>query len=449
MKKYFSILLFLFVFNFSLALSPLPKNAYLRAGDEQKEVLILQQILNSDPDTVITKTGAGSPGKETWFFGAYTTSALKKFQEKYGLEITGQIDFKTWSKINQYVASKNPVVKKVATSTAKTATTTEKNIYLDDNENPYISSDKTETKTTQNVPTKATNTTTEPTYLDSILAKYTGALTPISPTTQTISNTNPTSTYSPSAPYYNPQTGQYQSSPAQTSFGASSPYSTGASNLQPSYTQRPSTLDSLRTYLGQAQPQYPSGGQVGNGTFDGTKGTQSQRSGIIYEENSWVRGNKASNFGCNDATARQYFGTGENSNSNSTSMQAYSTNGKIPIDRDCKLFLIAVPLDVQKYYFGNLPLTKLYAIAAGTPFEVVNLNNNTCTVVPLWDTGPELTGAGSQFAIDLTNSVKLLLGGKGQNFPVRYRPVPKGEKGCTNYNFIDPNNKGLNIPQRK
>ena len=108
MKKLFVSNLFLilnlFIFvNFTYALSPLPKNSYLRFGDNMRQVKILQEILNSNSLTKVTEEGAGSPGQENWYFGKLTENAVKKFQEKYGLEVTGKIDFKTWKKINEYV----------------------------------------------------------------------------------------------------------------------------------------------------------------------------------------------------------------------------------------------------------------------------------------------------------------------------------------------------------
>ena len=77
------------------ALSNLPKNSYLRFGDNMRQVKILQEILNSNSGTQVAQEGPGSPGFENWYFGKKTEVAVKKFQEKYGLEVTGKIDFKT------------------------------------------------------------------------------------------------------------------------------------------------------------------------------------------------------------------------------------------------------------------------------------------------------------------------------------------------------------------
>ncbi len=54
----------------------------LRQGDRGADVKALQVFLNTH-GFVITKTGQGSPGNETTFFGPATTKAVIKFQEAY------------------------------------------------------------------------------------------------------------------------------------------------------------------------------------------------------------------------------------------------------------------------------------------------------------------------------------------------------------------------------
>lgn len=52
----------------------------LKQGDQGADVKALQIFLNTR-GFLIAKTGQGSPGRETTFFGPATTKALKKFQE--------------------------------------------------------------------------------------------------------------------------------------------------------------------------------------------------------------------------------------------------------------------------------------------------------------------------------------------------------------------------------
>lgn len=54
----------------------------LKLGSSGQDVYQLQKILNSDPETVISSFGAGSPGKETSYFGVLTKNAIIRFQEK-------------------------------------------------------------------------------------------------------------------------------------------------------------------------------------------------------------------------------------------------------------------------------------------------------------------------------------------------------------------------------
>jgi hypothetical protein len=57
----------------------------LQAGSSGSDVKMLQQILNMWPETMISASGAGSPGNETMTFGPATKAAVIKFQMKYGI----------------------------------------------------------------------------------------------------------------------------------------------------------------------------------------------------------------------------------------------------------------------------------------------------------------------------------------------------------------------------
>lgn len=76
------------------------------------DVKRLQIFLNSDPDTRLTGSGAGSPGKETNYFGQLTSLAVAKFQKKYTQDIlspwgltrgTGFVGKATLNKINELI----------------------------------------------------------------------------------------------------------------------------------------------------------------------------------------------------------------------------------------------------------------------------------------------------------------------------------------------------------
>lgn len=60
-------------------------NTPLSIGSVGPEVKTLQILLNSDLQTRVASSGAGSPGQETDYFGPKTRLALIKFQQKYGI----------------------------------------------------------------------------------------------------------------------------------------------------------------------------------------------------------------------------------------------------------------------------------------------------------------------------------------------------------------------------
>jgi len=59
----------------------------LNMGATGADVMTLQQFLNSDPDTRVSTSGAGSAGAETSYYGPATGAAVSKLQMKYRSDI--------------------------------------------------------------------------------------------------------------------------------------------------------------------------------------------------------------------------------------------------------------------------------------------------------------------------------------------------------------------------
>lgn len=67
-----------------LVILELNKNLGLGMSDD--DIALLQSVvLNTDKETKVSETGAGSPGKETRYFGSKTKQAVIRFQKKHGI----------------------------------------------------------------------------------------------------------------------------------------------------------------------------------------------------------------------------------------------------------------------------------------------------------------------------------------------------------------------------
>ena len=105
----------------------------IKINTYSNEVKELQKFLNNKGYMVSSK-GAGSPGKETIYFGPATVSAIKKYQKANGLRKTGLLDTATRNVINKLinntpkstpVNNPNNNISTTTTSTNNTSTSTQ------------------------------------------------------------------------------------------------------------------------------------------------------------------------------------------------------------------------------------------------------------------------------------------------------------------------------------
>lgn len=237
MKKYLFVSLVCTFFTPSVFALPLLSNtAYLQYKDNTAEVQTLQQILNSDPDTQVATDGAGSPGHELWYFGALTENAVERFQQKYDLNVTGKVDYKTRVQLNS-IAANGPTdsaqtqtntqvdntntqtnsQKKISTNTntqtdnsenQNNSQTDSQNSFLGDTTNQYISSSDSSNNSQDN---SSTTTSYAQNLINSILGKYSSlfGLNNVLPSSNTTQPTQDiySNSYSAKTPYCNSQTG--------------------------------------------------------------------------------------------------------------------------------------------------------------------------------------------------------------------------------------------------
>jgi peptidoglycan hydrolase-like protein with peptidoglycan-binding domain len=137
--KYFLLFSVFSLFFFTTFTQAQVIRSNLRLGSDGLEVKMVQTLLNFESDTQVSTFGAGSPGKETTYFGPKTRVALLKFQEKYGLLLEkGWIGPKTREILNKIL--NDFLAKKTETPTisTKNINSTPKAVLVD--KKPLISS---------------------------------------------------------------------------------------------------------------------------------------------------------------------------------------------------------------------------------------------------------------------------------------------------------------------
>lgn len=427
MPKYFhtflttlSVLLFIILINNSVwALSPLPKNAYPQYKDNLKEVKILQEILNSDQETLIASEGVGSPGRENWFFGALTLDALKRFQQKYGLEVTGKVDFKTWTILNKVVNNEEIVIydSPVFSETESTITNPPKpitqetdevsdNQFLGNTENPYLGDSTTSENSSSATPTKKT-------YLDTILEKYSSIFSALTNRNlqQNSQSTNQTTgdrysnSYSQQTPYYNPQTGVYSSNPSYAQQGPA------GSTLNPAFSyNNPANTNPYLSGGGSGLQQYFPGDY--NSRTPGAESSAGATSGLAGD----IGFCKASSFA--HATYAEGCVADPGDQQNSQRPASFSKYG-VYLSRSGLPAIPAVALPNRGSF--------------GDAVEIKDMSTGKCKAFPLLDRGPAARIVAAGTCVDMTGSAVDILKG---NTPCSKVGPLNGREGRTSISKV-------------
>ena len=100
----------------------------MEVGQSGEDVRRLQQLLNSDFDTIVVSAGLGSFGQETDYFGLLTKVAVGKFQLKYAV-IAGKED-DGYGIVGPRTRAKLAAVFAITAPVATTATVAELQIKL-------------------------------------------------------------------------------------------------------------------------------------------------------------------------------------------------------------------------------------------------------------------------------------------------------------------------------